>query len=98
RCAIATAAQERTGQANFTGTGIDQAIDAAQQRRLAGTAKTDDADKLALLDFDVDTAQNRRAVVGFAQILDFEDGHDFFFCRAALSWMPAMAKASRTES
>src|SRR5687768_1476414 len=99
RFAVGCRIDDRSGYDNFTRGRIDQTVDATQQRRLAGTGQADNADELSLFDFDADAAQHRRdGAVGLLQVRDFEDGHDFFFLSASLSGMPAILKASRTES
>ncbi len=54
---------------------MNEARDGAQRRRLPGAVRAEQGDNLALVDAEVDIADDRGALVAGGQALDREDGH-----------------------
>ena len=73
RSVEATADYIFTTEEDFTGGGVFQQVDAAQQRRLTGTGSTDDGNNIALLHGKIDIPQNLMGTEGFGKVTHFND-------------------------
>ena len=61
---------------DFTGVGMLQQVQAAQESALSRSGRTDDGDDLSPGDFGIHVAEHRSAVITFLQMLD--GNHQFF--------------------